>query len=93
MPVFGYRPSRKSNILRPGQPVCVAVVYNVLAEFRPVAFGVELNGMRYRYKISRVNAYKDNYGAIIFDCEYNAFGCIIPVRLVFNVFQGLWLIG
>lgn len=93
MAVFGYRPSVKPNILRPGQTICVAAVYNTLGEFKPVAFGAEIDGIRYRFLISIVKVTNEKNGVFIFDCEYLGHNKIYSVQLIFDVLRCIWVIG
>lgn len=72
-PVFGYRPRTNRNTLQYGLPVCTSVIFNPQVDFKPVAFGMEIDGMRHRYKIRSVKAVKDKDGVYIFDCEYVEF--------------------
>ena len=92
-PAFGYRTTRKPNIVCSGVPACVVAVFNPVGDFKPVSFGVELDGLRYRYNINRIVVFKESHGNFTFDCEYVDLGRIIPVRLVFNVSQCRWVIG
>lgn len=92
-PVFGYRPYVNRNVLQSGYPICTAVTFNPVGDIKPVAFGVVMDGMRYRYKITAVKDVKDNHGAYIFDCEYIDLGRIKAVRLVFDVANCRWMVG
>lgn len=90
---FGFRPYTFRHILRPGLPVCVIAVYNRAGMFRPVAFGTEIDNLRYRYKIREIIVFKEKHGEYVFDCEYVDFGRVKAVRLVFDVKQCRWVIG
>jgi hypothetical protein len=79
--------------MRSGLSVSVTAVYNPAGEFRPVAFGAEIDGMRYRFKIKEIKVFKENKGEFIFDCEYVDLGIIKAVRLVFDVVRCQWKIG
>jgi hypothetical protein len=93
MPVFGYRFSPSRHVLKPGQPVCITAVYNPAGEFKPVAFGVEMEGFRYRHKIKSVKAVKDRHGVFTFECEYIDLGTVKTVLLVFDVMHCRWMVG
>lgn len=90
---FGFRPYTNRNVLRSGFPVCVVATYNPAGDFKPVAFGAEIDGMRYRYKIKSATIVKDSHGEVSFDCEYVDMGRIKAVRLVFDVNECRWVIG
>lgn len=92
-PAFGYRPTRNPNIIRSGLPACVVVVFNPTGKLKPVSFGIELDGLRYRYNIKRIVVFKESHGSFIFDCEYVDLGRIMQVRLLFNVSQCQWTVG
>jgi hypothetical protein len=90
---FGFRPHYTNrNTLKSGCLVCVAVTFTPSGDFKPVAFGVEINGMRYRYKID-AKTFKDNHGVFSFDCEYVDLGITKTVRLVFDVKGCRWSVG
>lgn len=93
MPVFGYHPMMPAKTFRTGQPVCVAVVYNPVSDFKPIAFGIELNGLRYRYRVKLIRHDKDNFGSYIFDCEYIDFGRIQSIRLIHDTRTCMWTVG
>ena len=92
---FGFHPHNftNRNVPKSGLSVCVTAVYNPAGEFRPVAFGAEMDGMRYRYTIKEIKVVKDSHGQFIFDCEYVDLGRIKAVRLTFDVVNCLWTIG
>jgi hypothetical protein len=93
MPVFGYHPLMPAKIFKSGQPICAAVVFNPVSDFKPIAFGVELNGLRYRYKVKTIRHDKDKFGFYTFDCEYIDFGRVIPIRLIYDVTRCQWTVG
>lgn len=90
---FGYRPRINRNTIQSGLSVCTAVVHNPSGELKPVAFGVEFDGLRYRYKIKSSSVVKESHGIIVFDCEYVDLGRIKTVRLVFDVTRCQWTVG
>lgn len=90
---FGFRPYTFHNVVRPGLQVCAAAVYNPAGDFRPIAFGLEAGGMRYRYRIKEIVVCKEHHGECIFDCLYVDFGRVKAVRLIFDVRQCRWVIG
>jgi hypothetical protein len=92
---FGFHPHNYTNrnTLKSGYPVCVSATCNTVGDFKPVAFGVEIEGMRYRYTIKEVKAIKDNHGVFSFDCEYVDFGIIKYIRLMFVVSDCRWMVG
>lgn len=90
---FGFRPYTNRNVPRSGLSVCATVVFNTVGEFRPVAFGAEMDGMRYRFKIKDIKVFKENKGEFIFDCEYVDMGRIRAVRLICDVDKRLWKVG
>jgi hypothetical protein len=90
---FGFRPYTNRNTMRSGLFVSVTAVYNPIGEFRPVAFGVEIDGMRYRFNIKEIKVFKENHGEFIFDCDYVDLGMIKAVRLIFDVNRCQWKIG
>lgn len=90
---FGFRPYTNRNVMRSGFPVCVVVTYNPAGDFRPVYFGAEFDGLRYRYRIKSATVIKDSHGEVSFDCEYVDMGRIKAVRLVFDVIGMCWVIG
>lgn len=92
-PVFGYRPTKSRHILRSGYPVCTVIAFNPAGNLRPVAFGVEMEGMRYRYKINDAKIVKDKNGIFAFDCDYVELGRLKTVRLVFDINNHLWSVG
>ncbi len=92
-PVFGYHPTTNRNTLQYGLPTCTSVTFNPAGDFKPVAFGVEIDGMRYRYKLKSANINKDKNGVYAFDCEYVDLGRIKTVRLIFDVIRCRWTVG
>lgn len=92
-PVFGYRPSTNRNVIRSGYPVCVIATFNPAGDFKPVSFGVEFDGFRYRYKIKSAFVVKDDEGEITFECVYVDLGRVKVMRLVFNVIECRWVVG
>lgn len=90
---FGYRPSISRHTLKTGYPICTSITFNRSGAIRPEAFGVEIEGMRYRYKIKSITAFKENHGSFSFDCEYVELGRIKSVRLIFDINLCLWSIG
>ncbi len=93
MPVFGYYPTTNRNTPKSGQPVCVSVVFNPAGAFKPIAFGLEIDGMRYRYIIKSITSTKDNRGIFSFNCTYIDFGLIKAVLLVFDAARCTWTVG
>ena len=89
---FGFRPYTNRNIIRSGLSVCTSVVYNTIGEFKPIAFGMEMNGMRYRYRIKSVKVVKESPSEYIFDCEYVDLGRIKVVRLILDINRCLWYV-
>lgn len=92
---FGFRPHNYTNrnIPRSGLSVCVTAVYNPAGDFLPVAFGAEMDGMRYRYTIKEIKVTKEAPGQFMFDCEYVDLGRIKAVRLIFDVTRCQWVVG
>lgn len=90
---FGFRPHISRHTMRSGLPVCIIATYNSAGNFMPIYFGIELDGMRYRYKIKSATVIKDSHGEITFDCDYADMGRIKTVRLVFDVIGCQWVVG
>jgi hypothetical protein len=76
-----------------GFPVCVVVTYNPTGDFKPICFGAEIDGMRYRYNIKSASIVKNSSGEIVFNCEYVDMGRLKTVRLGFDVIGCRWTIG
>jgi hypothetical protein len=91
---FGFHPHTcNRNVPRSGLSVCVTAVYNPTGDIRPVAFGLEIDGMRYRYTIKEIKVTKETPGQFIFDCDYVDLGRIKAVRLIFDVVNCRWMVG
>jgi hypothetical protein len=89
---FGFHPYKSNNVLRSGFPVCTVVTFTRAGDFKPVSFGVEIDGMRYRYNVT-VKAFKEIHGQFTFDCEYVDLGRLKAVRLEFDTLTMLWTVG
>lgn len=92
---FGFRPHNYTNrnTFKSGYHICAAVTFNPTGDFKPVAFGAEFNGMRYRYVIKSARLVKEHNVDRVFDCEYVDLGLLKTVRLVFNVRDCQWTVG
>jgi hypothetical protein len=58
--IFGHCIPRQQVRVPVGYPVCVSAVFNPSGEFKPVAFGIEYDGIRHRHVIKSVLASKDS---------------------------------
>ena len=92
-PVFGYHYSSRQTPIPSGHPVCVAVTFNPKGDMRLDAFGVEINHLRYRYKIKSVKSIKDKPGMRFFECEYIDFGRLKILNFVYYIADHRWTVA
>jgi hypothetical protein len=89
-PVFGHYIPKNNNFVPSGHPVCVAATFNAEAKVRPDAFGVEVNGMRFRYIIKSATLTKELIGTRVYRCEYVDLGLIKTINLIYYIHEHRW---
>lgn len=89
---FEYHQSTNKNSLPSGHPVCMAVTFNAAGEMRPDAFGVEINSLRYRYRIESYQLVGEIYGYAEYLCNYTDLGLAKTVTLVYRIRDHRWTV-
>jgi hypothetical protein len=92
-PVFGYHSSFHLHSIPTGYPVCTSVTYNTIASMYINAFGVEINGMRFRYIVTSSILTKECYDTMQYRCEYEELGRSKTINLIYYIKEHRWTAG
>lgn len=90
---FGHRPSIPYKPIPSGHPICVVATYNTVGQIRVDSFGVEVDGMRYRYKITSCFLFKELKGILVYQCTYEDVGTEKHIRFNFYTADCRWTVA
>jgi hypothetical protein len=92
-PVFGYHSSSHLQSIPTGYPVCTSITYNTTARMCINAFGVEIDGMRFRYIVTSSFLTKECSDTMQYRCEYEELGRIKTINLIYCIKEHRWMAG